>query len=212
MIQLLVIAKAPVAGKSKTRLTPPLSPEGAASLAEASLNQTLQAVVNTPALRRVLVLEGQPGDWLPSGIEVLRQRGDGLDERLTNAFADAGVPSLLIGMDTPQVTPEILTAAVGELTRQATDAVIGESNDGGWWALGLNGFHRGLFAGIPISTAQTGRLQLDRLHELGFRTRLLPKLRDVDSIQDAVQVAKQIPNSPFALELDKLQENMRAKV
>jgi len=212
LIQLLVIAKAPEAGKSKTRLSPPLSPEGAACLAEACLRQTLLCVMKTPASRRVLVLEGRPGGCLPAGIEILRQRGDGLDERLTNAFADAGVPSLLIGMDTPQITPEILTAAAGELARQETDAVLGESRDGGWWALGLNRFDRRLFAGIPISTAQTGRLQLDRLRDLGFRTRLLTKLRDVDSIEDAVQVATQVPGSPFALELDRLQENMRAKV
>ncbi len=104
-VQLLVIAKAPVAGRSKTRLSPPCSPEEAAWLAEAALACTLQAVALTPASRRVLVLDGEPGAWMPDGFQVLPQRGAGLDERLAAAFEDAGAPSLLIGMDTPSSRP-----------------------------------------------------------------------------------------------------------
>jgi glycosyltransferase A (GT-A) superfamily protein (DUF2064 family) len=101
-MKLLVIAKAPEPGRSKTRLCPPCSPEQAAALAEAALTDTLRAVAATPADERVLVLDGTPGDWLPEGFRVVPQRGDGLDERLAAAFADAGGPALLIGMDTPQ--------------------------------------------------------------------------------------------------------------
>ena len=112
---LVVIAKAPVAGRSKTRLTPPCTPDEAALLARAALQDTLDAVAATPAARRVCVLEGEPGDWLPEGFEVIAQRGDGLDERLAHAFADVGEPAVLIGMDTPQVTPELLALACERL-------------------------------------------------------------------------------------------------
>src|SRR5690606_16843936 len=71
---LLVIAKAPVPGRVKTRLTPPFSPVEAAALAEAALCDTLDVVCATPAARRVLALEGEPGPWLPPGMEVVRQR------------------------------------------------------------------------------------------------------------------------------------------
>lgn len=103
-VQLLVVAKAPRAGRSKTRLCPPCTPEEAAWLAEAALADTLAAVAATPVRRRVLVLSGELGPWLPGGFEVLAQRGDGFDEPLAAAFVDAGTPALLVGMDTPQVT------------------------------------------------------------------------------------------------------------
>ncbi len=104
-----MIAKAPVPGRVKTRLCPPCTPAGAAALAEAALGDTLAAVARSRrAGRRVLVLDGEPGPWLPRGFEVVPQRGDGLAERLAAAFADVGGPALLIGMDTPQVSPALL--------------------------------------------------------------------------------------------------------
>ncbi|SCE32790.1 hypothetical protein GA0115246_114565, partial [Streptomyces sp. SolWspMP-sol7th] len=105
MTTLLVIAKEPRAGRVKTRLTPPFTPGQAAALAEASLTDTLRTVAATPATRRVLVLDGTPGPWLPPGFDVVPQCAGGLDERLAAAFAGCAGPALLIGMDTPQVTP-----------------------------------------------------------------------------------------------------------
>src|SRR5690242_2238203 len=102
---LIVIAKAPVPGKVKTRLCPPCTPAQAADLARAALRDTLTAALAARAGRRVLVLEGMPGPWLPDGFEVIAQHGDGLAERLGAAFADVGESAFLVGMDTPQVTP-----------------------------------------------------------------------------------------------------------
>ena len=79
---LLVIAKQPVPGRVKTRLVPPCSHEQAASLAEAALADTLRAVLATPARRRVLVLDGEPGPWLPAGFDIAAQCEGPLDERL----------------------------------------------------------------------------------------------------------------------------------
>ena len=66
-MNVLVVAKAPLAGFSKTRLCPPCSPQEAADIAEAALADTLIAVASCRADRRVLALEGRPGSWLPSG-------------------------------------------------------------------------------------------------------------------------------------------------
>ncbi|MGD0560032.1 MAG: DUF2064 domain-containing protein [Streptosporangiaceae bacterium] len=129
---LLVIAKQPVPGRVKTRLVPPCTHEQAAMLAEAALADTLHAVLTAPARRRVLVLDGEPGPWLPAGFDVVPQCGGPLGERLADAFAAVGGPALLIGMDTPQVTPAQLT-----VDWQAADAVFGPAVDGGFWALGL---------------------------------------------------------------------------
>src|SRR5687767_10869590 len=104
MTKILVIAKAPDAGGVKTRLCPPCTPVEAARIAEAALCDTLDAVVAVPGAEAVVVLDGDVGPWLPDGMRVVTQRGDGLAERLANAFDDVGAPSVLIGMDTPQVT------------------------------------------------------------------------------------------------------------
>ncbi|MQS10682.1 TIGR04282 family arsenosugar biosynthesis glycosyltransferase, partial [Streptomyces alkaliphilus] len=102
----MVIAKEPVPGRVKTRLTPPYTPRQAARLAEASLTDTLRTGLRIPARRRVLALAGRPGPWLPPGWEVVPQGTGGLDERIATALTRCSGPTLLLGMDTPQITPE----------------------------------------------------------------------------------------------------------
>jgi rSAM/selenodomain-associated transferase 1 len=194
MTTLLVIAKEPVPGRVKTRLTPPYAPAEAAALAEAALEDTLDAVVRAKAHRRVLVLDGAPGPWLPHGIDVIRQRGDGLDERLANAFSDVTGPAVLIGMDTPQVTPELLDETTERLA--TCDAVFGPADDGGFWLLGLRRPDPRLLRGVPMSRHDTGARQLRRLD--GLRIATLPTLTDVDTAEDAVRVAEQAPRTRFA--------------
>src|SRR4051812_15275103 len=111
-MQLVVIAKEPVPGLVKTRLCPPCSAEEAAAIAEGALIDTLAVVAATPATRRVIALDGQPGPWVPDGFDVLEQRSGGLANRLFGAFEDcfhvSTDPVVLIGMDTPQVTADHL--------------------------------------------------------------------------------------------------------
>ncbi|MFF0161303.1 DUF2064 domain-containing protein [Streptomyces sp. NPDC005263] len=194
---LLVIAKEPRSGRVKTRLTPAFTPGEAAALAEASLADTLDTVARTPARRRVLVLEGEPGPWLPPGFEVVRQCAGGLDERLAAAFAGCDGPALLIGMDTPQVTPELLTVDFADC-----DAYFGPAEDGGFWALGLAAPDPALLRGVPMSTSSTGAVQRARL--IGLRVRELPRLRDVDTAHDAEVVARAAPGGRFAAALARL--------
>lgn len=191
--QLLVLAKEPVPGRVKTRLSPTLTPAQAAAVAAAALADTLAAVAATPVTRRVLVLDGAVTFPVPDAFEVLPQRGDGLDERLEAAFADAGaaLPTLLVGMDTPQVTPALLTSAVNTLL--TTDAVLGLAEDGGWWVLGLRAPRPGAFAGVPMSTDRTGAEQARRLADLGLVTASLPVLRDVDTPDDLDAVLPALP-------------------
>jgi rSAM/selenodomain-associated transferase 1 len=203
---LVVIAKAPRAGHSKTRLCPPCTPRQAAALARAALADTLAAVRSTPAARHVLALDGEPGGWLPAGFEVIPQRGRGLDERLAHAFDDVGGPALLIGMDTPQVTPGLLSGAL-RLLREA-DAVLGLALDGGFWALGLARPDPSLLLGVPMSVANTGRHQRARL--AGLHVRTLPALHDVDRIEDARVVAAQAPGGRFARALAEIAPTERA--
>lgn len=195
---LIVIAKAPVPGQVKTRLCPPCTPEQAAELAEAALRDTLTAVAGTPAAQRVIALDGEVGPWLPEGFDVVPQSGGGLDERLAHAFLAVGGPALLVGMDTPQVTPTLLDGASRELMRWPNGSVLGLSVDGGFWAIGLHSADPSVFLGVPMSTDTTGAHQRDRLCARGSIPHLLPELRDVDTFDDAQLVADEIPGSRFA--------------
>jgi uncharacterized protein len=188
--QLLVIAKAPVPGRVKTRLCPPCTHEQAAAVAGAALADTLAAVAATPAVRRTIVLCGQ---WRPpAGWSVVPQRGDGLAERLANGFADTalrGIASLLIGMDTPQVTPDLLRTTASGLG--SADAVLGPADDGGWWTLALRDpGHAEALRGVPMSTPETAERTAAALRRRGLRIRYGPPLRDVDTATDAWHVAE----------------------
>jgi rSAM/selenodomain-associated transferase 1 len=204
--QLIVIAKEPRPGRVKTRLTPPFTPQDAASLAEGALTDTLAAAAAARMTRHVLALDGAPGDWLPAGFDVIGQRGGGLDQRLAAAFADTHarlpLPMVLIGMDTPQVTPGLLTDAAQALACGEADAVFGPAADGGFWLLGLRKPDRSLLAGVPMSRQDTGRHQLDRLTSAGLRVAMMPELTDVDTVREAELVAAAIPGSRFAAAFD----------
>lgn len=199
---LVVMAKAPVPGRSKTRLCPPLQPAEAAAIAEAALADTLQAVAWTPAARRIVALDGARGAWLPHGFEVIAQRGASLGERLANAVTDVGEPLLLLGMDTPQLTRALLRDALERLGAPHADAVIGPCDDGGYWTIGLATPDPHVFDGVPMSSATTAARQRARLRELGLRTTELACLRDVDTFADAVAVAALAPWTRFAATLE----------
>jgi rSAM/selenodomain-associated transferase 1 len=200
----IVLAKSPRPGRSKTRCTPPCTPEQAAALAAAALADTLDVVAGVPGVRRVLALDGPAGPWLPTGVEVVPQRGDGLDERLAAAFADVlGAPralgagrAVLVGMDTPQLRAASLVAALDALDDH--DAVLGDALDGGYWSIGLRRADDEVFRGVPMSTSVTGAAQRARLAALGLRTATIAPLRDVDTFDDALAVAATTPGTRFA--------------
>lgn len=215
---LIVLAKAPVAGRVKTRLCPPLTGEQAADIALAALNDTLRAVAEVAVDHRILVLDGEPGDWVPEGFVVLPQKSGLLDQRLIDAFADVfdhvgsakagnpGEPCVLIAMDTPQVHPRQLSDALAHLAD--ADSVIGMAGDGGFWLIGLNRADPEVFRGIPMSADFTGAAQLARLESLGHRVATLPTLRDIDTFADLDCVAAEFPHLEVSQLWSKLQSTL----
>ena len=198
MTTIVVIAKEPRPGRVKTRLCPPCTPVTAAVIAAAGLFDTLSAVAASGCSARVLALDGEPGPWLPPGYTVVPQVSGDLGLRLAAAVEPVAGPVLVVGMDTPQLTPALLGDACRRLHDPGIDAVLGRAVDGGYWAIGFRGRRRGAFAGVPMSTATTAARQLDRLHRLRMRVGELPHLRDVDTFPDARAVASQVPGSTFA--------------
>lgn len=193
-ITVAVVAKECLPGKVKTRLTPALSPEGAARVASASLADTLSTVRALPAARRVLFFDGDVVPESADGFDVLHQPGGGLDERLGFLFDAIDGPLLLVGMDTPQVSADDLAPVFDQPERGAW---FGPAEDGGFWSLYLHDPTGDLLRGVPMSQDDTGAVQLARLTDAGLDVGILGELLDVDTVPDAERVAEIAPESGF---------------
>ncbi len=136
------------------------------------------------------------------------QRGGGLDQRLAAAFEDVGDAAFLVGMDTPQLTPELVRAGLDAL--EDRPAVLGPAPDGGYWSIGLRDPDRAVFDGVPMSSADTCAAQRDRLTRCGLTWTELPPLRDVDNIEDARAAVLVAPSGRFARALADLDEDLAA--
>ncbi len=203
---LLLVAKAPIPGQVKTRLTPPFTSHQAAALAAAALLDTLDACRAAAVLAGaevVVALSGDPAQAVAGGairsaltrVRVLPQRGEGLAARLAAAHLDAAGDfgtTLQVGMDTPQLQPWVLVQALDRLSAtDGPDAALGLAEDGGWWALGLrrSGAARCLVT-VAMSTEHTGVDTLTALTQEQHQIELLPTLRDVDTVGDVEAVAR----------------------
>jgi glycosyltransferase A (GT-A) superfamily protein (DUF2064 family) len=201
-VDLLVLAKEPVPGRVKTRLSPPCTADQAARIATAALMDTLAAAMASTADRVVVGLDGAVGPWCPPTIDVVDQGRGALSDRLEKLWDHAEGPTLQIGMDTPQAGAGLLDDAFARLVGSDVDAVLGLAFDGGWWAIGLARPVPGVFTGIETSQADTGLRTLARLRSLGLRVALLSQLRDVDTWADALAVRDAAPGSAFARAVD----------
>ncbi len=196
MTTLVLIAKEPLPGRAKTRLHPPLSLEQAALLAAAAIDDTIAAIAPLPASRRVLLFDGERIPEAARAYELVRQVDGPLDERLAALFEASTGPTILIGMDTPQLRPADLAAAFA--WPDDIDAWLGPASDGGYWAIGMREPRGDLIRGIPMSRDDTGARQLGRLTGAGLRVGMLPSLTDIDTFAAAQEVARLAPATAFA--------------
>jgi len=199
----LVVAKAPVPGHAKTRIARDVGDDVAAELAAAALLDTLQTSVAS-GMRVVVALTGDldraaRSDELRQalgGLVVVPQAGETFGDRLARAHLDADVGHgvVQVGMDSPQLTADDLTAAADLLGLHPS--VLGPAEDGGWWLLGVrHGTDASVLASVEMSTASTGH---HTRQVLPAPTALLRTLRDVDTWADARVVADEAPHTRFA--------------
>lgn len=206
-VTVLVVAKAPEPGRAKTRLAATVGDRVAAEIAAAALLDTLDAVAAAPVAARVVAFTGDLGA-AAGGAEIrqrlesfalIPQRGDRFADRLANAHADSadGYPVLQIGMDTPQVTAELLAGCARELLD--APAVLGLAHDGGWWVLGVAAPAMAeCLRAIPMSQPDTGELTLQSLRDNGIDVTRLQPLADIDVADDVAPVREACrPGSRF---------------
>ena len=205
--RVLVLAKAPVAGRVKTRLGATVGMAAAAALAAAALLDTLAAAAAAVGPGRcLLALEGdlretRERDEIAAALAGWRsypQRGEGLGARIAAAHADAGPgPVVQIGMDTPQVGARELDGVAAGLVD--APAVLAPAADGGWWALALRDPARAAaVAAVPMSTATTHDDTRRALEEAGTSVGGAPVLVDVDTAEEAAAVAAAWPHLRFS--------------
>ena len=204
----LVVAKAPVAGRVKTRLGADVGDAVAAELAAAALLDTLAACRAAFGPDDcLLALAGDLADAVRgdelrravSGWRVAAQRGATFAERLGNAHTDVppGGPVVQVGMDTPQATPAQLQEVASALADH--DAVLGPAEDGGWWVLGLRTPAAAqVLHGVPMSTPTTYDDTRAALIAVGLDVGTAEVLRDVDTVRDAEAVVAASPEGEFA--------------
>jgi rSAM/selenodomain-associated transferase 1 len=189
---LAVMTKAPLAGKVKTRLTPPLTPEEAAALNICFLRDTSAAIssVATDGQARgigvftPLGAESAYQEILPNSFELVPQRGEEFGERLTFAIEDllqVGFEAVcLINSDSPTVPAECFREAIQVLRQPEDSVVLGPSDDGGYYLIGLKKPHRALFENIDWSTDRVLSQTVERARQLKIKVYLLPAWYDVD--------------------------------
>ncbi|EHB56016.1 Protein of unknown function DUF2064 [Mycolicibacterium rhodesiae JS60] len=210
-VTVLVVAKAPVPGLAKTRLAATLGEQAAADIAAAALLDTLDAVAQTPVAHRVVAMTGDLDQAscarriraALAEFTVIDQRGDGFADRLANAHADAAAvtssqPVLQIGMDTPQVRPDLLADCARALLD--VPALLGMARDGGWWVLGVaDPLTAECLRDVPMSRPDTGAVTLAALTHTGVSVHLVEELHDVDTVGDISPVrAACLSSSRFA--------------
>jgi rSAM/selenodomain-associated transferase 1 len=214
----LVVAKAPVAGRAKTRLAASIGAFEAAELARAMLLDTLDGCRREVPLVGVLCASVEDAELLAELVEpgepVVVQEGQGLGAALGTGVRRAlahGDAALLVSSDIPGVPPDALRDAVA-LLRDGVDVVLGPGHDGGYWLIGLREEHTDVFEGIPWSTDAVLEATLARCDELALAVRLVSPWRDVDTMDDVTELARTadtLPGHRSAAAVARLRENIQ---
>lgn len=198
--RIVIFAKAPIAGRAKTRLIPALGGAGAARLAHRMLLETVAQSLAAGLAEPELCTTPHPmdADWrglLPVARIRLSDQGPGdLGERLTRAarrVIGAGERVILIGTDCPALDAERLREAALRL-ESTDDAVIHPTEDGGYALLGLNRFDASVFSQIAWSTDTVARDTVARIEALGWSLFVSDTLRDLDDPIDLKAVGMTI--------------------
>ncbi len=193
------MAKVPGLEPVKSRLHGALGPEMATVLYRCFLLDRLDALAALPGIEPVAAFTPASGRTrmaalAPPGMRLVPQRGRDLGERLSGLLADllaAGHPgAMAMDSDSPTLPMGHVLEAADVLARGAADLVLGPSDDGGYYLVGLRRPEPALFAGMPWSTDRVLSRTLETAGTLGLRTHLLPEWFDVDTEADLARLRR----------------------
>jgi rSAM/selenodomain-associated transferase 1 len=199
---LLVVAKQPAAGQTKTRLCPPLAAEVAAALYESFLRDTLDVMRQVPGVERSIVyLPSDAAGYfhaLAPDMALTPQRGADLGERLDHLLSDAlaggATQAVVMDSDSPTLPAAYVAEAFAQLDGSA-DVVLGPCDDGGYYLIGLKRPQPRLLREVQMSTPFVVRDTLALANSLGLKVALLPSWYDVDTAAELERLRAELTAS-----------------
>lgn len=205
-VAVAIFAKAPRPGEVKTRLCPPLTPREAAALARCFLRDKIAQVRGlagtTPVIAYTPASERDLFERLAPGFVLREQRGRDLGERMRSVLGDllgAGHPAAIaIGTDSPTLPAALVQRAVDLTASGRADLVLGPSEDGGYYLIGVRNDYPALFADVPWSTGAVLDVTLRRAETANLRPALLPTWFDVDTSDDLPRLRAALAEAPRA--------------
>jgi uncharacterized protein len=202
---LLVVAKRPAAGQTKTRLCPPLSGDSAAALYECFLRDTLDITRQVPGITRAIGYLPEHADGyfgaLAPDMALTPQRGADLGERLDHLLTDAlsagAGQAVVMDSDSPTLPADYIAQAFRALDG-AADVVLGPCDDGGYYLIGLKRPQPRLLRDVQMSTPYVVRDTLTLAERLGLQVALLPPWYDVDTVGELERLRAELRDLPAA--------------
>jgi rSAM/selenodomain-associated transferase 1 len=200
---LIVVAKEPVQGRTKTRLCPPFAPASAAAFYRCLLLDTLRLMAQLENVDRSIAYAPPEAraffrEVAPNGFRLVPQQGSDLGERLSNALGhhfELGYRRVVImNSDGPTLPLSHLEEAFSGL--DGADVTLGAGHDGGYYLIGMKRLHPELFQGIAWSTGQVTAQTLAICRSLGLAVRLLPEWYDVDVAEDLQVLRRSLAQDP----------------
>jgi len=205
-VAVAIMAKAPWPGAVKTRLCPPLGVEEAAALYRCFLLDKIAAVGTLIRTRPVIAYSPEEARTefaaLAPDFVLVPQRGADLGARLhatlTGLLADGHPAAIAVDSDTPTLPREFLQQAVDELLGRDVDVVLGPTEDGGYYLIGLRAAQSTLFEAVPWSTSAVLEVTLSKAAATGLRTFCLPTWFDIDTPDDLLRLERALTDGPAA--------------
>lgn len=202
-VAVAIVCKTPSAGLSKTRLSPPLSPDQCAALSGCFIRDLAATVtalsddgdVTGVALYTPIGSQGDLSSYIPGNFLMVPQIEGGFGERLRHGAAELLAKghegAILVNSDSPTLPKAILRQAVDAI-RTGDDVVLSPALDGGYTLIGLSRDHPRLFEDIPWSTSNVFRLTCERANELGLSLKVIPGWYDIDDASSLRQLIEEL--------------------
>ena len=196
---LIIFVKNKIAGKTKTRLAAGIGPQKAMEVYDLLLEHTHLTARCLPCRKTVYFSEQteQEGRWNDGNFTLAVQQGEGLGERMREAFdqqfARGAERVCIIGSDTFEISPALIQQAFDALEK--ADVVLGPAHDGGYYLLGMNELQPEFFLHKAWSTESVLQQTMEDIERLQLTYHLLPQLTDIDHKEDWLAHQKKVKNS-----------------